>query len=67
MKLALERVDKDISGFARQSPTAGGLASEGYNGGYRDALSDALQLLNGVTPRRSFWWIEDERSETGSE
>jgi len=64
MKFALEKVDDDISNFARQSHVAGGLASEGYNGGYRDALSDAIMLLNGVTPRRGNWWIEDESAKT---
>ena len=29
-----------------------GLASEGYAGGYRDALSDVLLALNGVEPDR---------------
>ena len=27
-----------------------GLAGEGYNGGYRDAISDIILLLNGVIP-----------------
>ena len=39
---------------------ARGLASEGYLGGYRDALNDVMLVLNGVTPFRdwdgvSFW------------
>ena len=44
----------------------GGLSSEGYVGGYRDALSDVLLAMNGVTPDRRGWWekrhndIEDE-------
>ena len=33
-----------------------GLASEGYNGGYRDALSDIILLLNDVYPNcRNFY------------
>jgi len=35
---------------------AAGLASEGYMGGYRDALNDALLAMNGVTPNRNRWW-----------
>jgi hypothetical protein len=27
-----------------------GLASEGWNGGYRDAISDVILLFNGVIP-----------------
>jgi len=36
-----------------------GLSSEGYLGGYRDALNDVLLVLNGVGPNRgwdkNFW------------
>lgn len=34
---------------------AGGLASEGYAGGYRDALADVGLALNGVQPNSRFW------------
>ncbi len=37
---------------------AGGLASEGYAGGYRDALSDVLLILDGNKPDRRTWWEE---------
>lgn len=37
---------------------ARGLASEGYAGGYRDALDDVLLALNNVTPHRRGWWKE---------
>ena len=40
--------DKDI--------WAGALASEGYNGGYADALKDVDLALSGVLPRRNGWW-----------
>lgn len=41
-----------------QSMFSRGLASEGYAGGYRDALDDVLLALNGVTPDRRGWWKE---------
>jgi hypothetical protein len=63
MKLALEKVNKDVAEFSEQNRTAG-LVSEGYDGGYRDALSDAILLLNGVVPRRNNWWLEDESTKT---
>jgi len=58
---ALKRVNEEISGFCRgkdgrQGFYAGGLASEGYSGGYRDALSDILLALNGVQPERRNYW-----------
>lgn len=57
VKQAHKRVSKEIAGFAaRGGKYAGGLASEGYNGGYRDALSDVLLALNGVRPNRNDWW-----------
>lgn len=34
------------------------LASEGYAGGYRDALADVLLLLNGVKPNSRYWRYE---------
>ena len=33
-----------------------GLASEGYVGGYSDALNDVLLAMNGITPTRRGWW-----------
>ena len=33
-----------------------GMASEGYIGGYRDALNDALLAMNNVLPKRRDWW-----------
>jgi len=36
---------------------AGGMASEGYFGGYRDALDDVVQALRGGYPgHRPEWW-----------
>ena len=33
-----------------------GLASEGYLGGYRDALDDVMLALNGVHPTTRYLW-----------
>ena len=51
---ALEQVDAEICEAAAggHGIYSGGLASEGYAGGYRDALDDVLLLLNGVKPSR---------------
>jgi len=46
---------KEISAFASQGKIAGGLASEGYNGGYLDALEDVMLALDGVEPQRWRW------------
>lgn len=51
------QVSREIAAFAaRGDKYSRGLASEGYNGGYRDALSDVLLALNGVRPNRNGWW-----------
>lgn len=49
-------VGREIAGFAKQGRIASGLAGEGYNGGYRDALQDVLLLLDDVIPHRNYWW-----------
>jgi len=61
IRQARERVRAEISGHAaRGGRFAGGLASEGYSGGYLDALDDVSLLLNGVQPkRRNYWERED--------
>jgi len=49
-----KKVQAEISEFATQHGSgpeglyARGLASEGYNGGYRDALDDVILLMNGL-------------------
>lgn len=57
-----KKVQKEISDFAsRGSPFSAGLASEGYNGGYLDAISDVMLALNGVTPNyHKNWWSEED-------
>ncbi len=62
IRLASERVSREIGGIAsRESRLAGALASEGYAGGYRDALSDVLLVLNGCIPDRRGYWIVSEK------
>lgn len=60
--IAIVNVSKVIKGDAsRGGRFSAGLASEGYNGGYRDALNDVLLALNGVTPDRNGWWEEIDK------
>lgn len=49
---ARDKVNYEISQNAKRNSMAGAMASEGYAGGYRDALNDVLLLLNDVTPNR---------------
>ena len=54
---AIKNVSKEIKAFANQGFYAAGLASEGYNGGYRDALFDVLLILDGNSPCcKPEWW-----------
>ena len=62
---ALKNADKAISGSARDGGMyAKGLSSEGYNGGYRDALFDVIAALNGVPNCRSRFWPVLETNQT---
>lgn len=61
----LDKVNKQIaSSINRDNIYSRGLASEGYNGGYRDALSDVLLALNGAQPNRQRWWDESDDNES---
>ncbi len=59
---AKKKVDEEIRGLSQ--PTvggigaryAGGLSSEGYAGGYRDALADVRLLFASVGPHRRHYW-----------
>ncbi len=68
IKSALRRVRQEISASATSNPhgVAGVLASEGYAGGYCQALSDVQLLLNGVEPNndRRYWTNYDLRSQS---
>ena len=59
MQYATDAVSKEISNHASYYHV-GGLAAEGYNGGYRDALYDVLLAMNGCVPQRNGWWIKTE-------
>lgn len=60
---AIKNVNEEISVNSRDklkapgAPNyAAGLASEGYVGGYVDALRDILLLLDGCEPQRRGYW-----------
>ena len=54
---ARELVEKEIRARAAQGGMyARGLSSEGYAGGYRDALDDVMLLLRDVMPNRYPYW-----------
>jgi len=59
LDIAYKKVNKIISVQAKGGFYAAGLASEGYNGGYRQAIMDVIQVLNGNKPNfpntRDFW------------
>jgi hypothetical protein len=66
LKQVRSKVQAEISGFANEYPEgtrsglySRGLASEGYDGGYRDAIDDVMLFLNGVTPDRRGWWPDE--------
>lgn len=61
LKIARRHVSSLIAEHAsRGGPFAGGLASEGFDGGYREALDDVQLALNGVMPNRWREWAEAE-------
>ena len=53
---ALSRVLFEIKGMSHGSLYAGGLASEGYAGGYAQALRDVQLALNGIKPQTRDYW-----------
>lgn len=53
---ASKKVRQEISYNSRGGFVAGALASEGYAGGYLQALSDVQLLLNGVRPNTRDYW-----------
>lgn len=63
-RAALKRVSNEIAGHAQGDKFASGLASEGYAGGYRDALADVLLVLDGVPPcSRPQYWSRNHHGE----
>ena len=53
---ARREVSREIAAFASRGRLAGAMGSEGYNEGYRDALSDVLLALDGVEPDKWRQW-----------
>ncbi|HEY5851981.1 MAG TPA: hypothetical protein VIT62_14600 [Lysobacter sp.] len=56
---ALRRIEYDMRGHGG-GMYARGLASEGYLGGYRQALSDVSALLRGIPPGDPRRFFDDE-------
>ena len=60
LDIAGENVRHEIRAYAARGRLAAAMASEGYNGGYRDALVDVALALRGFTPQRNGWWEKRE-------
>ena len=56
IEFALANIDKEVIAYAKRGRIAGGLALEGYKGGYRQALLDVLLLLSDTIPETRGWW-----------
>ena len=62
LRIARDNVSAGISNSVdHTSRYSKGLSSEGYEGGYRDALDDVQLALNGVVPNRRGWWIKESK------
>jgi hypothetical protein len=65
IRSAQKKIDKEISLYAKRSRYAAGMSTEGYLGGYRDALSDVLLVLSGCVPCvRPEYWIVPTKPDT---
>lgn len=51
--------DRIASEVDHSSIYSRGMANEGYQGGYMQALDDVLLALNGVHPRTNGYWDEE--------
>jgi hypothetical protein len=74
IKRAAKRARTNISDVAKRGGLyAGGLASEGYAGGYLQALEDVALLLRGIKPPNTweFWndlyYPESRKADEGGE
>lgn len=56
LKRARAAAEANMRDQASHGRYAAGMASEGYAGGYRDALTDVELALSGVTPNTSRFW-----------
>ncbi len=59
----LVRVNKEIKGNS-VGFFGGGLASEGYAGGYRDAIHHVINALNGVKPNCTLGYWDEYKERT---
>ena len=55
---AITKVNEEIAFNSLGGFYARGLATEGYAGGYRQALQDVLLLLNDVQPNTRTYWTD---------
>ena len=58
LKIAGENVQKEIAVNASHSRISAGLSSEGYAGGYQQALRDVSLALDGTEIYHSRYWPE---------
>lgn len=57
IQIAKERVSEDIARHASRSKIAAGLSTEGFDGGYRQALYDVeAALTHGYPSGRTSYW-----------
>lgn len=57
IKKLIENCEKEIRGNSNNNGIYGsGMASEGYAGGYRDALEHVIAILNDCEPTNSRYW-----------
>ena len=56
LETALNNVSREIADSAAHGGYAAALSSEGYAGGYRQALYDVSAALRGVPPNHSRFW-----------
>ena len=61
LKKARGKTERRIYAFAKKGFYEAGMASEGYAGGYRDALDDVLLALNGADNCNSRFWPREEK------
>ena len=55
--IALSNVQKEITTNSKRGFFSAGLSTEGYAGGYMQALLDVIAALNGVPPSHSRYWL----------
>ena len=61
LAIAEKNVRKEIKNLGEAGGKfARGMASEGYAGGYLQALYDVELVLNGVRPSTNGWWLKEQ-------